>query len=140
MNDSPSDRVSISDGQRSPRTTTDGETDNDLTIPERLKREFKPKWLRFSRALPVSIPTFVGSIFLYLTLLIAIAATINPYNAFGVISATTGAILAAMLYHPDGALEYHTKYHRIIYYGLAIMFLLIGFHYMLMGYIFEHPY
>jgi len=132
MPDSPDDKVQISDGQTSPQTSID-EEDTTLDIRNRLKHEFRPKWIRISRKLPISIPQALLAAFLYLTLLIALAATFTPYNAFGLLSATTGGILLTLIRHPAGNVRANTSYQRFIYHAVALTFLTIGIWYMLIG-------
>jgi|AntDeeMetageno50_2_1112565.scaffolds.fasta_scaffold00317_4 hypothetical protein len=134
MDDSPgSDGVRISNGQTSPQTNINDEEPDDRTIVERIGAELKPKWVRINRRLPVSVPVILLGVFIYLTGLIAIASALSPHQAFGFLSATTGALILVQLYHPVGEIEARTLYQRVIYYGVALSFLLIGIQYMLTG-------
>lgn len=139
MTDSSPDGVDISDGTTSPATTIDEEED-DVGLVKLLYTELKPKWIRLSRRLPISIPKAGLLLFLALTLLIGIAAAIGPFQAFGFLSASVGAVITTLLYHPIGTITPRTKYQKFIYTTVAVSFLLIGIKYMLTGILFRTPF
>lgn len=165
--DSNSTDVELTDGQTSPETdpsetrnniphqspvtepehtdtptdqyTTESRIESARNILTTIRTQVTQQFKQLSEKLPVN-PEIAALIFVtYIGALAAITYFISFYNAFGVLSLTTGVIMLTILYHPSGNVTPETTIQRYVYPGTAISFIVVGFQYILTGILFNYP-
>lgn len=140
------DDVSLSDGHIGPETTGEPQSSDDELpefLPKRLfyigKQTISTQLSRANEELPIPLWASVSIVTLYFIVLTAVAVLVHPFNAFGFLSLTTGAIMLFTIYHPDGVISPVSKNQLYLYTACSGAFVLIGLQYLLMGVLFDYP-
>lgn len=139
----PDDGVSLSDGRTGPAVESDTPSPNEPesnSIIAGLIPVVKSHYSQVTTKLQIPLSLIIAIIVTYLMMISFIAYLISPYNAFGMLSATTGIIILGVLHHPSGVISPSTKYQKYIYPASGIAFIFVGLRYLLMGVIFSYPF
>lgn len=137
------DEIDLTDGQTSPSVTDQDKSEDSIqenrSISSPTISRITDFYNKLTQHTPIPPEVLIALIAIYTITLITTALLTSPFNTFGLLSITSGAIILSLIHHPAGKITPANRVQSLTYNGVALSFIGVGTHYALMGLMFEYP-